>query len=152
MADMIVRKAEEKDIPSLIELVKGYLEFYKRPIPEDQNIADFILHFIKHPEEGCQFVAEEEGRLVGFTTLVAIWSTTRLGKVGLLNDLFVNPSDRKKGIAEKLMYRTMEEGKERGYPLLRLLTAHDNIPAQSLYEKTGWNAPGWKVYDYDSSQ
>ena len=83
---------------------------------------------------------------------MAIWSTTRLGKVGLLNDLFVNPSDRKKGIAEKLMYRTMEEGKERGYPLLRLLTAHDNIPAQSLYEKTGWNAPGWKVYDYDSSQ
>ena len=34
MADMIVRKAEEKDIPSLIELVKGYLEFYKRPIPD----------------------------------------------------------------------------------------------------------------------
>lgn len=152
MPKIIVRKAEQKDIEPLKELIIGYLNFYKRPIPEDTKIENMIDHFIKHPEEGCQLVAEEDRRLVGFTTLNAIWSTTRMGKVGLLNDLFVNPSDRKKGIAESLMQQTIKEARERNYPIMRLLTAHDNTPAQQLYDKTGGQAPGWKVYDYDLSE
>lgn len=152
MPEIMIRKAEQQDIEPLRELIKGYLNFYKRPIPEDTKIEDMIIHFINHPEEGCQIIAEEDGRLVGFTTLNTIWSTTRMGNVGLLNDLFVNPSDRKKGIAESLMHQTIKEAKDRNYPIMRLLTAHDNTPAQQLYDKTGGHAPGWKVYDYDLSQ
>lgn len=152
MLNIVIRKAEQKDIKSLKELIKGYLHFYNRPIPEDTKVQNMITHFIEHPDEGCQLVAEENGRLVGFTTLNAIWSTTRMGKVGLLNDVFVNPSDRKKGIAEKLMQHTIKEAKERGYPIMRLLTAADNTPAQKLYDKTGGKVPGWQVYDYDLSK
>lgn len=49
---------------------------------------------------------------------------------------------------ETLLTSTIQLAKEKGYPLVRLLTAVDNVIAQSLYDKTGGNAPGWKVYDY----
>lgn len=152
MADIIIRQAHSNDIPELQQLICGYLQFYHRPIPPENVIRGMITHFIEHPDEGCQLVAEVNGGLIGFTTLNAIWSTTRMQKIGLLNDLFVDPNHRIKGAGEKLMQATIKVAKERGYPLMRLLTAHDNTPAQQLYDKTGGHAPGWKVYDYDLSE
>ncbi|GED17122.1 hypothetical protein AM501_06935 [Aneurinibacillus migulanus] len=148
MSEIKIRNAQLTDISELTSLIYGYLEFYKRPIPPKEKIEEMITYLINHPEEGFQLVAEENGGLIGFTTVNAIWSTTRMQKIALLNDLFIDPERRKKGAGETLLTSTIQLAKEKGYPLVRLLTAADNVIAQSLYDKTGGNAPGWKVYDY----
>ncbi|MFT9850122.1 GNAT family N-acetyltransferase [Aneurinibacillus sp. REN35] len=148
MSEVAIRKARLMDVSGLTSLLYGYLAFYKRPIPPEERIKEMITHLVHHPEEGFQLVAEEDGRLLGFTTVNAIWSTTRMQKIALLNDLFIDPQHRRKGIGEALLTSAIQLAKEKGYPLVRLLTAADNSTAQSLYDKTGGNAPGWKVYDY----
>ncbi|WP_368653465.1 N-acetyltransferase family protein [Ornithinibacillus sp. 4-3] len=152
MVNIHIRPAEETDLPELYVLVKGYLDFYNRPEMPEQQIKDAIIHLIHHPEDGTQLVAEVDGKLIGFTTLNPLWSTTRMQKIGLLNDLFVDPEQRVNGAGKQLMEATIQLAKDKGYPLMRLLTAADNVIAQKLYDKTGGNAPGWKVYDYDLSK
>ena len=43
------------------------------------------------------FVAEENGILTGFTQLYPLFSSTRMKRYWLLNDLFVNENHRGKG-------------------------------------------------------
>lgn len=149
MTEINIRLAEKEDVEELSELVQGYLAFYQRPKIEEEEIKSAIIRFIEHPEEGAQLVAVQGEKLIGFTTLNPLWSTTRMTKIALLNDLFVNPEVRQSGAGRKLMDATIQLAKDLGYPFMRLLTASDNHIAQSLYDKTGGVAPGWLVYDYD---
>lgn len=149
MSEVIIRSAEQKDVSQLHLLICGYLDFYKRPKMSEQVIKDAIKHFISHPEEGTQLVAEMNGELIGFTTLNTIWSTTQMQNIGLLNDIFVDPNQRIKGVGKQLMEATIQLAKDKGFPMMRLLTAADNVIAQQLYDRTGGKAPGWKVYDYN---
>ena len=56
----------------------------------------------------------------------------------ILNDLFVLPSARRQGIARALLLQAAELGRSMGAVRLSLATAHDNTPAQALYESLGW--------------
>lgn len=148
MSEVHIRHAKEKDIPQLTSLIYGYLEFYRKPIPSRDKIEGMILHLLTNPEVGFHLVAEVEGQLIGFATINIIWNTPRMSNIALLNDLFVDPANRKKGTGKALMSKTLQLVKEGNYPLMRLLTAADNHTAQALYDQTGGKAPGWKVYDY----
>lgn len=148
MSEIIVRYAQEKDIPQLTPLICGYLEFYKKPIPSMDKIVEMIKHLLVNPKDGFQLVAKVDDQLVGFVTVNIIWNTPRMSYIALLNDLFVDPAKRKRGTGKALMNKTLEVVKEGNYPLVRLLTAADNLTAQALYDQTGGKAPGWKVYDY----
>lgn len=112
-------------------------------------MEEMIVHLLVHSGDGVQFAAVEDGQLIGFLTLNYIWSTTRMQKIALLNDLFVDPEHRNKGVGESLLNSALNLVKKEKLPLMRLLTAENNQAAQSLYEKTGGKAPGWKVYDYE---
>ncbi|MEB3101791.1 GNAT family N-acetyltransferase [Ferviditalea candida] len=151
MSKLIVRYVQPIDIPKLIPLIIGYLQFYNRPVPPDEKIEEMIVRFLVHPDEGVQFAAAENGELKGFATLNYIWSTTRMQKIALLNDLYVDPEHRRKGAGEGLLNAALNQAKKENLPIMRLLTAEDNKAAQALYEKTGGKAPGWRVYDYDLS-
>ena len=61
-----------------------------------------------------------------------------LGKILLLNDLFVDPSCRNMGIGRELMEEALEYGKARGASVVELETEVDNKVAQRLYESLGY--------------
>src|SRR5215213_8909774 len=82
-----IRKATIHDIDPLAELFDQYRVFYKK----DPDIAAGTV-FLKERilrEESEIFIGEEEdGRLSGFVQLYPIFSSTRLKRLWLLNDLF----------------------------------------------------------------
>jgi GNAT superfamily N-acetyltransferase len=66
-----------------------------------------------------------------------LFSSVSLGPIYVLNDLFVDPSARRQGVAAQLLEAARKFGEGTGAHYLELSTAVDN-PAQRLYEAGDW--------------
>ncbi|HVA32748.1 MAG TPA: GNAT family N-acetyltransferase [Candidatus Baltobacteraceae bacterium] len=85
------------------------------------------------------FVAVDSDKsIVGFAQLFSTSSTVWLGLALILEDLYVKPEARRKGIATKLLDAAVRYAREIGAVSMFLETAMDNLAAQAAYEATGW--------------
>jgi len=66
-----------------------------------------------------------------------LFSSTRMARLWLLNDLFVAADLRGKGVGEALLVRAREHAEDTGGCELMLETANDN-PARFLYQRCGY--------------
>ena len=83
----------------------------------------------------CILAKDESGKALGFMHYREMPSPLRGAKVGFLDDLFVNPRERGSGAVDALFNKLTEEAKEKGWPLVRWLTADDNYRARNVYDK-----------------
>ncbi|UAL54711.1 GNAT family N-acetyltransferase [Metabacillus dongyingensis] len=75
---------------------------------------------------------------LGFVQLYPTFSTLSMKRVWILNDLFVDPTARRNGIAKQLMLKAKAFVIDTGAKGLRVETATDNKKAQHLYESLGY--------------
>ena len=87
-------------------------------------------------------VAMEEGCVVGY-----IGSQTSIDETDVMN-VAVHPDYRRRGIAESLIIRLVEELKTRGSHALMLEVRSSNAPAIALYEKLGFVQVGCRKNYY----
>jgi ribosomal protein S18 acetylase RimI-like enzyme len=133
-----VRQAGPADADRVAPLFDAYRQFYD--LPSDPALArDFIAARLER-EESVVFLAERDGRPVGFVQLYPLFSSTaaRPRRLWLLNDLYVAPEARGSGVARALMKRARRLAEETDAVGLELATAHTNLAAQRLYESLGW--------------
>lgn len=72
-----------------------------------------------------------------------------LGKeLGFLDDLFVPPAHRGQGVGRQLIEAVAAIARQRGWPVLRWITAQDNAAARSLYDQLA-QTTAWVTYDLD---
>ncbi|HLN62365.1 MAG TPA: GNAT family N-acetyltransferase [Symbiobacteriaceae bacterium] len=132
-----VRRATAADQAQLTELIYLYIvDFYKRPRPAEAALHGLMAR-LDAGEIGLQFVAEEDGRLVGFATLYWTWSTLRCQPATIMNDLYVVEDRRGSGVAEALFRACEGYTRENGYAYMAWETDPDNVRAQRFYEKMG---------------
>lgn len=143
---MIIRRANHHDLKQLTELMLLYIvDFYKRPKPSIEKIHNLIDTLLEK-ERGIQFVAEQDGKLIGFATLYFSFSTTKADKITVMNDLFVVENVRGTGVAQELFKCCETFTKENGYAHMSWITATDNYRAQKFYEKMGGSLGNWMNY------
>lgn len=149
METINIRTATKHDAPQLLELMNQYIvDFYKCPRPSDDSLKKLINHLLENPYEGIQFVAEKESHnLVGFSTLYFTFNTLEVKRMALLYDLFVKPEARGQKIGEKLLQTCVTYIRENDYSHMIWETAHDNLAAQSLYDKIGAKKAVWLNYE-----
>lgn len=133
---MQIRIADTSDLNQVAELFDLYRQFYEKS--SDLNASRLFVQERMAKKESVIFVAEKSGKLIGFTQLYPLFSSTMMKKQWVLNDLYVKIEERKTGAGEKLMRTAMEFGTREGSRGLTLQTAVTNAPAQKLYEKLGW--------------
>ena len=127
----------EQDLPDLMPLIRAYLDFYEVD-PPDEAMLELSRALIADPElEGVQFLAREDGAAIGFASLFWTWTTTRGGRLGVMNDLYVAPQARGSGVAEALIEACRERCAARGAVALEWQTAADNHRAQAVYDRVG---------------
>jgi len=133
-----VTVATEHDLPELLGLVRAYLDFYEVD-PSDEAMLALSRSLIADPQlEGVQFVARDaDGAAIGFASLFWTWATTRGGRLGVMNDLYVAPQARGSGAAEALIEACRARCEQRGAVALEWQTAVDNHRAQALYDRVG---------------
>jgi GNAT superfamily N-acetyltransferase len=144
-----VQRVGESDLEDLLPLMRGYSDFYEVD-PPDEALLALSQALIDDPEhEGVQLIARdpgEEGEPLGFATVYWMWSTSRAARIAIMNDLFVAPSARRRGVGEALIAACLELARERGAVSLQWQTALDNHTAQALYDRVGGVRESW--YDY----
>ena len=84
------------------------------------------------------FVAELDGALVGFATLVVIPASLRLRIFWQIRDLFVSPEHRRQGVARALLDAVRTAAIDAGAVRLSVQTEIDNRPALRLYAELGF--------------
>lgn len=130
-----ISRASISDLAELQPLVEKYREFYKQP--ENPKTVQFLTDRLEN-DEAVVFIARVDGNPVGFTMIYPTFSTVSLSAVWLLNDLYVAETSRGQGVANLLMDAAETAAREAGATRIFLRTAHDNTPAQALYESRGW--------------
>lgn len=98
--------------------------------------------------DNALFVFEEDGAVLGSIILNSVqpeeyrkidWpSGAADGKVRVIHLLMVRPGAAGKGVGSALIHFTEELARQQGCTAIRLDTGSQNIPAASLYKKTGF--------------
>ena len=133
---MSIQKATLNELTFLTELFDSYRVFYNQE--SDLESARAFLKERLINKDSVVFIAYDESTPVGFVQLYPTFSSVSMKKSWILNDLYVNAAARKKGFGEKLLKKAIEFAEETGAKGLSLETGHDNVTAQSLYEKIGF--------------
>lgn len=81
------------------------------------------------------YVAEEDERLVGFADLWFFSDFAHAGRMGIIQNLFVDRELRHRGIGDLLMKRIMSRASQLRLKELHVWTAFENRAAISLYRK-----------------
>ncbi len=129
-------QAKISDVKEVAKLFDQYRVFYKQESNTEAAEA-FITERIEK-NESVIFVVEENGEFLGFTQLYPSFSSVSMKKLWILNDLFVSKTARNKGVAQYLLDAAKQFAIETNAKSLNLQTANDNIAAQALYEKNGY--------------
>lgn len=135
-----VLRATRAHLDALTDLFVPYLAFYRREHDRDR-VREFLSERLAR-KESVIFVAIEgtgsNASTVGFVQLYPTFSSLRLSRMWVLNDLYTAPDARRRGVAHLLISaaRTMAVGTSATH--LELLTARDNHAAQRVYESAGF--------------
>ena len=133
-----VVRAEPADLDRLVPLFDAYRRFYRRPSELDR-VRAFLGDRLRNRDSVVFLaLAEPGGAAVGFTQLYPVFSSVSIGRALILNDLFVVPEGRGRGVGAALLERAAAFGRETGARYLELETEVSNEPAQRLYERLGW--------------
>ena len=148
MPSLEIRPVSLEDKRAWRDLYKGYATFYKRDMTAE--IADNVWHWINDPDHELEcLIALHDGVVVGLAHYRRMPSPLRGADVGFLDDLFVSPETRGLKIGEALLAELKTIAQNRGWEVMRWLTADDNYRARGLYDKHA-NKAGWNVYEMKS--
>ena len=142
-----IRPAEAADVPVIAELIRGLARYEKL---EDQvslteeGLAESLFGKHRYAET---LIAEEDGAPVGFALFFHNFSTF-LGLPGVyLEDLFVIPDYRGRGVGRALLKELARLAVERGCGRLEWSVLDWNSGAIGFYERLGARPNSeWTVY------
>ena len=130
---LTIRAIEEKDKNQWLKLWAGYLEFYKSTISPEQTELTW-KRLISNEMKMFGFVAESEEGVIGFTHCLFRPSTWTETDYCYLEDLFVDPNIRGKGIGRALMNKVIDLAKEKKSKRVYWTTQEFNKTARILYD------------------
>lgn len=129
-------------------LYEGYATFYK--VPMNDAIAERVWGWINDPSHVLEaFVAKTPGgRVVGLAHFRAMPRPLSGTTAGFLDDLFVDPEFRGGRVAHRLITTMADLARQRGWTIIRWLTADDNYRARGVYDKLARRTM-WITYQMD---
>lgn len=132
-----IRNATPADIPLMLDLIRGLADYEREPNAVVATEEDLRRDgFGPQPKYRC-VIAEWDGRPAGFAFFFYNYSTWR-GQPGLyLEDLFVLPEMRGKGIGKALLQHLAQIAVEEHCYGIRWMVLEWNEPALKFYHSLG---------------
>ena len=145
---MKIRDVTAADYRQWLPLWDGYNAFYGRSgptaLPEEITQTTW-KRFLDAGEPVYALVAELEGSLIGLTHYLFHRSTTLLGPICYLQDLYTVPERRRSGVGRALIEAVYRRAHEAGSARVYWQTHETNVTAQRLYEQVAERS-GFIVY------
>ena len=126
-------RATLQHLDRLVPLFDAYRQFYG----QDSDLAGaraFLTERIERDESVILLAADG----AGFTQLYPCYSSVRMRMTLILNDLFVAPGARCRGVGVARLEAARAHARSVGAARRTLSTAVDNSAAHALYVRAGW--------------
>lgn len=137
-------------IDQVVELFDAYRVWYRKK-SDKKTAKNFLLQRIKNGESVIYACENEGGQIVGFTQLYPVFSSVRMKRMWLLNDLFVDPDFRGKGISKMLISQAKDLCKKTNACGILLETETTNDIGNKLYPATGFELEKNNFYFWTNS-
>jgi len=142
-----IRPGELQDVPLIAELIRGLARYEKleqEVVMTEEKLTATLFGERRYAET---LIAEEGGEPVGFALFFHNFSTF-LAQPGIyLEDLFVVPEQRGRGVGRALLERLAEVAVDRGCGRLEWAVLDWNVDAIKFYERLGAKPNSeWTVY------
>ena len=140
-----VRTATPADVDDIFRLI-GALASYEHLSADvtgtPERLREHLFGLRPYVEA---LVAELDARTIGFALFFHAYSTFRTAPVLYLEDLFVEPAHRRRGVGTALLARVAGLAVERGCARLEWEVLEWNAPAIAFYERQGAAVlPDWR--------
>jgi diamine N-acetyltransferase len=147
----VIRDARLGDEDSIYALLWEFAEFekltHKFHLTPDVISRDLIGD---RRRVHCD-VAEWHGALVGVMIWYRMYGTFAARPALFLEDLFVRPAFRRRGIAKALLQQLVRYAGEEGANRIGWFVLDWNTPAMEFYDRIGARlVPEWRIYSWDA--
>jgi len=116
--------------------------------PKPERISWAVEQVMRNRVGGVLLVAREKRAVVGVA--LAVYSpSAELGRLLVLNDFFVDPAMRRKGVGRALATRLLEEAKAMRVDRIDLEVTPTNSTAAAFWKSMGFRTGGRTVYGRD---
>jgi len=139
---MIIRKAEERDLPFILEL-------FAQPDMDDGEIlpldeAKKIYEKMKAYPDYCIYVADLDGKVVGTFSLAIMDNLAHVGsKSGLIEDVIVSQKFQGQGIGKQMIRHAINICKENACYKVCLSSNLKRHNAHMFYSSIGFKIHGY---------
>ncbi len=140
-----VREIQEQDKAAWLDLWQSYQSFYDVVLSAEVTETTWQRFFETHEPVHAR-IALDGDRIVGIVHYLFHRSTWMIEPTCYLQDVFVDPAARGRGVARALIEAVYEEADRRGGRQVYWLTHNTNAVARGLYDKLAINA-GFIVYE-----
>ena len=142
-----IRPGELDDVPLIAELIRGLARYEKledEVVMTEEKLTDSLFGERRYAET---LIAQDDGEAVGFALFFHNFSTF-LAQPGIyLEDLFVVPEQRGRGVGRALLERLAQVAVDRGCGRLEWAVLDWNKDAIKFYERLGAEPNSeWTVY------
>jgi GNAT superfamily N-acetyltransferase len=144
--DAVLRDAGKEDIPLILEFIRGLAEYEHLSDQVSATEHDLEKHLFRGGAAEV-LICEYQGKPAGFALYFHTFSTF-LGKPGIyIEDLFIKPEYRGKGLGATLFARIAAIAAERGCGRLEWSCLGWNEPSIRFYKSRGGQAlDEWTMY------
>jgi GNAT superfamily N-acetyltransferase len=143
----LVERANPTDRADVERLIAAYYtsEGVK---PKPERIAWAVEQQMKNRFPGILLVAREKTKIVG-VALAVYAPSAELGRVLVIQDFFVDPSTRLKGVGRALAARLLDEAKAMRIDRVDLEVFPKNEGAAAFWKKIGFRMSGRTIFSRD---
>lgn len=134
-----LRQASPEDLDALVELMQefyGEAGYTVNPAPA----RTAFLPLLVPSQLGQVWLADFEGQIAGYLVLTFCYSMEYGGSCAFIDDLFVRPTLRNRGMGKALVEQARVVCEELGVRAMALEVARNNGSAQTVYRSVGFDS------------
>ena len=143
-----IRRATLSDVTNLLDLVEEYWSFENIPGYDPARVGPQLRRLLTETHLGGGWMALDNGTPVGYLLAVYVFSLEHLGLTAEIDELFVRPQGRAKGIGGKLLQAAEAAFVTAGCTSVALQLARSNESGRAFYLRHGYSSrSGYELLD-----
>ncbi len=143
VSQVTFRPATYDDEANLLRMMRELAEQEPGAYYFDEPVVRPVLReFLANPNLGRVWIFSEDAVPAGYIVLTLGYSFEHHGRDAFLDELYVEPQCRRRGIARQALQFVEEQARKMGVQALHLEVDHGNDPALELYRRSGYEDHG----------
>jgi ribosomal protein S18 acetylase RimI-like enzyme len=134
-----IRPALSSDLEAVLALHRDFFAEEGYPFREEESRVN-LARLLEEPGLGRVLVMDEDGRVIGYLVLTFGFSLEFGGRDGLVDELYVSPGHRGRGLGTRALDAAEAVCREQGIRAVHLAVERYKDGVQALYRRMGFVA------------